>query len=58
MGQLYIVARDRPELYERLRGNLVNEPDARRQPPIARLGGRADEVRGRNHCARDENMRP
>jgi len=28
MGQLYVVARDRPELYERLRGNFVNEPDA------------------------------
>ncbi len=24
----YIVARDRPELYERLRGNFVNDPDA------------------------------
>jgi len=28
MGQLYVVARDRPELYERLRGNFVHEPDA------------------------------
>ena len=26
MGQLYIVARDHPELYERLRGNFTNEP--------------------------------
>ena len=28
MGQLYVVARDRPELYERLTGNFVHEPDA------------------------------
>ena len=28
MGLLYIVARDLPELYERLSGNFSNEPDA------------------------------
>ena len=27
MGQLYIVARDRPELYEQLKGNFTDEPD-------------------------------
>jgi hypothetical protein len=62
----YIVARDRPELYERLRGNFVNEPDAqvildrrcgrRRQRPETRSPERRKADR-RSRSLVDANLR-
>ena len=66
MGQLYVVARDRPELYERLRGNLVQEPEAqvildrrfggRRQRPATRSPERR-QVDRRSRPVVDANLR-
>lgn len=67
MGQLYVVARDRLDLYEELSRTLADQPDAqvildrrigdRRQRPGARTPDRRQAERRRAQPAVDANLR-